>query len=76
MPLRFTSWIIEAGKPLASVRAGKQHLRGGGDSEEMSPYGGYPDGRFMSVAKDHICLVGDPLSDLGGLGKNWMEAHG
>lgn len=63
------------GKPLASLRAGKPHLRSTTGGDEMGAPGGYPDGRFVTTGTDRILVIGDPLSELSASDKNWLDAE-
>ena len=64
------------GKALATLRAGKPHVRSAPGGEEAGPGGGgYPDGRFVATGTDRILVVGDPLSELTASDKNWLDAE-
>ena len=63
------------GKVLASLRAGKPHMRSTPGDEQTGPNGGYPDGRFVATGTDRILVVGDPLSELSATDKNWLDAE-
>lgn len=57
------------GKPIKSLRLGKQSTRGGGDDPMGG--GGFPDGRYVQVG-DAVSLVGDPLSTAKPSPEEWI----
>jgi hypothetical protein len=65
--------LDKSGKSIASLRAGKTHMRSS-PGEEMSPYGAYPDGRFVAAARDRVSLVAETLTEVSASDKNWMDS--
>ncbi|MFO1459347.1 MAG: DUF4340 domain-containing protein [Verrucomicrobiota bacterium] len=57
------------GKPIKSLRLGKQSTKGGGDDPMGG--GGFPDGRYVQVG-DAVSLVGDPLSSAKPSPEEWI----
>jgi hypothetical protein len=62
------------GRTLATLRVGKPRLRSAPEGE-MSPYGSFPDGRFVATDNDHVYLVGDALTELATSDKDWLDAE-
>lgn len=61
-----------AGKVLAELALGEQHLRK--PSDDMPGFGGYPDGRYVSVGgKGAVYLVDDALASLDGDAGDWAD---
>ncbi|MDD4060152.1 MAG: DUF4340 domain-containing protein [Kiritimatiellae bacterium] len=61
-----------AGQILAELALGEQHLRK--PSDDMPGFGGYPDGRYVSVGgKDAVYLVDDALASLDGDASDWAD---
>jgi hypothetical protein len=58
-----------SGKPVKSLRLGKQSTRGGEDV--MMGGGGMPDGRYVQVG-DAISLINDPMSTAQPKPENWI----
>ena len=58
-----------SGKPVKSLRLGKQSTRGGED--DMMGGGGMPDGRYVQVG-DAISLINDPMSNAQPKPENWI----
>lgn len=60
------------GKTLASLRVGKTRSRAAAN-EDMNPYGGLPDGRFVATDAAQIFVIGDALNDLVTDDRNWLD---
>ena len=61
-----------SGKPLATLRLGKQYQRSGGEASWRSPAGG----RYLSVAGDkRVFLVKESLTDFDGDAKDWVSTQ-
>jgi hypothetical protein len=64
----------QAGKPMASLRIGKEHItappRG---AAAPSGFGGYPDGRYVAKDNEHVYLVSDTLDQATPDLKSWMD---
>lgn len=58
-----------SGKPVKSLRLGKQSTRGGED--DMMGGGGMPDGRYVQVG-DAISLINDPMGNAQPRPENWI----
>ena len=58
-----------SGKPVKSLRLGKQSTRGGED--DMMGGGGMPDGRYVQVG-DAISLINDPMGNAQPKPENWI----
>lgn len=60
-----------SGKPVKTLRLGKQSVRGGGEDDMMGGGGGFPDGRYVQVG-EAISLINDPLSNAQPKPENWI----
>ncbi|MBN9690518.1 MAG: DUF4340 domain-containing protein [Verrucomicrobia bacterium] len=60
-----------SGKPVKTLRLGKQSVRGGGEDDMMGGGGGFPDGRYVQVG-EAISLINDPLSSAQPKPENWV----
>lgn len=58
-----------SGKPVKSLRLGKQSTRGGED--DMMGGGGMPDGRYVQIG-DAISLINDPMGNAQPRPENWI----
>lgn len=61
-----------SGKPIEMLLLGKERMRAHG-GVETSPYGSFPDGRFVATSKGSIHLVGDTLLDAAPNARSWMD---
>jgi len=61
-----------AGKSQATLLLGKERMRQS-PNPEPSPYGDFPDGRFLATGKGDIFLVGDTLSEAVTSPRAWMD---
>jgi len=59
-----------SGKPMKTLRLGKQSSKGGGDEDPMGG-GGYPDGRYVQVG-EAVSLINDPLGSAQPKPENWI----
>jgi len=60
------------GKPVKTLKLGKQSMKGGGeDPTGMGMGGGFPDGRYVQVG-EAVSLVGDPLSTAKPSPEDWI----
>ena len=59
---------------LASLLLGKYHERKAPEGP-MAMYGGYPDGRYVSVGKGDVYLVADALDDFSGEARAWLATE-
>ncbi|MEI6147898.1 MAG: DUF4340 domain-containing protein [bacterium] len=63
-----------AGKTRAALRIGKPRVREPA-AAEASPYGAYPDGRFVATDNNHVYLVGDALNECATPEKDWLDSE-
>lgn len=61
-----------AGQPVETLLLGKERIRPSA-SPDPSPYGNFPDGRFIATGKGKIFLVGDTLTEAVTAPRSWME---
>jgi hypothetical protein len=62
----------KAGKSMETLLLGKERQRPSA-SQQPEPYGGAPDGRFIATGKGAIHLVGDTLSEVVAIPRQWMD---
>jgi hypothetical protein len=61
------------GKATASLLLGKEHTR---QSDDPSPYGNYPDGRYVSADNGKtVYLVGEPLNRVTDQATEWLDTE-
>lgn len=61
-----------SGKTLETILLGKQRMRTEA-APEASPFGGFPDGRFVANGKGDIFLAGDPLDEAMPSPRSWVD---
>jgi len=59
------------GKPVKTLKLGKQTTRGGGEEAMTGMGGGFPDGRYVQVG-EAVSVVGDPLSNAKPSPEEWI----